>query len=124
MGNPHAVVLVDDVERAPVLTQGPQIQHHRAFVRGVNVGFMQIVDPAQVRLRVFERGAGETLACGSGACAAVVAGIRLGLLAHRVAVQMRGGTLTIDWTGPGEDVLLSGPATTVFHGEIDLTDDL
>ena len=124
MGNPHAVLLVDDVDAAPVLAQGPLVQKHPAFVRGVNVGFMQIVDRGQIRLRVFERGAGETLACGSGACAAVVAGIRLGLLDGSVEVQARGGKLGMCWDGPGTSVLMTGQAATVFHGEIDLPDHL
>ncbi|MEI7538272.1 MAG: diaminopimelate epimerase [Comamonadaceae bacterium] len=124
MGNPHAVLLVDDVDTVPVLTQGPQVQDHPAFVRGVNVGFMQVVDRSQIRLRVFERGAGETLACGSGACAAVAAGIRLGLLDGSVDVQARGGKLGVCWGGPGTSVLMTGQATTVFHGEIDLPDHL
>ena len=124
MGNPHAVLLVDDVDAAPVLAQGPLVQKHPAFVRGVNVGFMQIVDRGQIRLRVFERGAGETLACGSGACAAVVAGIRLGLLDGTVEVQARGGKLGMCWDGPGTSVLMTGQAATVFHGEIDLPDHL
>ncbi|MFZ4479613.1 MAG: diaminopimelate epimerase [Rhodoferax sp.] len=124
MGNPHAVLLVDDVDAAPVLLQGPLVQRHPAFVRGVNVSFMQILDPGHVRLRVFERGVGETLACGSGACAAVVAGIRLGLLQNEVQVQTRGGKLTIRWAGADASVLMTGPATTVFQGEIDLPDTL
>lgn len=124
MGNPHAVQVVDDVETAPVLAQGPLIERHPCFPRRVNAGFMQIVDRAHIRLRVFERGAGETLACGSGACAAVVAGIRLGLLDGTVDVQTRGGTLTISWAGATSPVMMTGPATTVFHGEIDLPDNL
>jgi len=124
MGNPHAVLLVDDVDAAPVSIQGPQVQGHSAFVRGVNVGFMQVVDRGHIRLRVFERGVGETLACGSGACAAVVAGIRLGRLDGTVEVQTRGGRLGIAWAGAGSSVLMTGPATTVFHGEIDLPDNL
>jgi len=124
MGNPHAVTLVDDVERAPVLSLGPQIQAHPAFVRGVNVGFMQVLDRSHIRLRVFERGAGETLACGTGACAAVVAGIRLGLLDTSVDVQMHGGLLTIAWAGGDAAVMLTGPATTVFHGTIELPNHL
>jgi len=122
MGNPHAVQLVDDVETAPVLTQGPLIERHASFPRRVNAGFMQIVDRSHIRLRVFERGTGETLACGSGACAAVVAGIRLGRLDAVVDVQTRGGTLTISWAGAMSSVMMTGPATTVFHGEIDLPD--
>ncbi|MDO8450204.1 MAG: diaminopimelate epimerase [Rhodoferax sp.] len=124
MGNPHAVQVVDDVETAPVLAQGPLIERHPCFPRRVNAGFMQVVDRGHIRLRVFERGAGETLACGSGACAAVVAGIRLGLLDSTVDVQTRGGTLTISWAGATSPVLMTGPATTVFHGEIDLPDNL
>lgn len=124
MGNPHAVQVVDDVETAPVLAQGPLIERHPCFPRRVNAGFMQVVDRAHIRLRVFERGAGETLACGSGACAAVVAGIRLGLLDSTVDVQTRGGTLTISWAGAASPVMMTGPATTVFQGEIDLPDNL
>ena len=124
MGNPHAVQLVDDVDTAPVLRWGPLIEHHPSFPRRVNAGFMQIVDRSHIRLRVFERGAGETLACGSGACAAVVAGIRLGLLDPAVQVHTRGGLLTVAWAGANAPVLMTGPATTVFHGEIDLPDYL
>ncbi|MEO0003917.1 MAG: hypothetical protein RLZZ22_1609 [Pseudomonadota bacterium] len=125
MGNPHAVLLVDDVETAPVAEWGPLIERHPAFPRRVNAGFLQIVDRAHVKLRVHERGAGETLACGTGACAAVVAGIRLGLLDQQVDVQARGGRLTIAWAG-GRDlaapVLMTGPAVTVFQGEIEVPD--
>jgi len=124
MGNPHAVQVVDDVDTAPVLLHGPLIEHHDRFPRRVNAGFMQVVDRGHIRLRVFERGAGETLACGSGACAAVVAGIRLGLLDATVDVQTHGGTLTISWAGLASPVMMTGPATTVFHGEIDLPDNL
>ena len=125
MGNPHAVQLVDDVARAPVAEQGPLIEGHRAFPRRVNAGFLQIVDRAHARLRVYERGAGETLACGSGACAAVVAGIRLGRLDARVQVQMPGGELTVSWPGgKGQSVRMTGPAATVFTGEVDIPDDL
>ncbi len=124
MGNPHAVQLVDDVDTAPVLVQGPLIEHHACFPNRVNAGFMQIVDRSHIRLRVYERGAGETLACGSGACAAVVAGIRLGLLDDTVQVQTHGGTLSISWAGANTPVLMTGPATTVFHGEINLPDSL
>ena len=124
MGNPHAVQLVDDVDTAPVLAQGARIESHPAFPRRVNAGFMQIMNRSRIRLRVFERGAGETLACGTGACAAVVAGIRLGLLDARVDVETRGGQLTIGWAGATGDlavpVLMTGPATTVFEGEIDI----
>ena len=124
MGNPHAVQIVADVDAAPVAAQGPLIEGHARFARRVNAGFMQIVDRSRIRLRVFERGAGETLACGTGACAAVVAGIRLGLLERRVEVEARGGLLTIEWQGRGHDdsahVLMTGPAETVYEGEIDL----
>nr|MBP8184194.1 diaminopimelate epimerase [Rhodoferax sp.] len=124
MGNPHAVLQVADVDTHPVLLQGPQVQASPRFPQGVNVGFMQVLDRSHIRLRVYERGVGETLACGSGACAAVVAGIRLGLLDGSVAVQTRGGTLTIAWAGEAEPVLMTGPATTVFQGEIELPDML
>ena len=124
MGNPHAVLQVTDVAAAPVATLGPLIQRNPAFPRGVNVGFMQIVQRNQIELRVFERGVGETLACGSGACAAVVAGIRLGLLDASVAVQTRGGALSISWAGGDASVMMTGPATSVFQGEIDLPDTL
>jgi diaminopimelate epimerase len=124
MGNPHAVLLVDDTDSAPVATLGPLVQQSPRFPQGVNVGFMQIVDRTHIRLRVFERGAGETLACGSGACAAVVAGIRLGLLDARVEVQTHGGALTIAWAGFDAPVMMTGPATTVFHGEIDIPETL
>ncbi|MDM0017704.1 diaminopimelate epimerase [Variovorax saccharolyticus] len=122
MGNPHAVQIVADVDTAPVAVQGPLIEHHPRFPQRVNAGFMQVVDRAQVRLRVFERGSGETLACGTGACAAVVAGIRLGLLDARVDVQTRGGLLTIEWAGDGSPVLMTGPAVTVFEGDIEVPD--
>jgi diaminopimelate epimerase len=120
MGNPHAVQLVADVDAAPVATQGPLLERHARFARGVNAGFMQVVGRAAIRLRVFERGAGETLACGTGACAAVAVGIRLGLLDAKVDVETRGGRLTIEWAGEGAPVLMTGPADTVFEGEIDL----
>ena len=120
MGNPHAVQIVDDVETARVAEQGPLIEHHPRFPQRVNAGFLQIVDRTHVRLRVYERGAGETLACGTGACAAVVAGIRLGRLAPKVDVETRGGLLTIEWAGGDAPVLMTGPAVTVFEGEIDL----
>ena len=123
VGNPHAVHVVDDVETAPVASLGPLIERHAAFPRRVNAGFMQIVDRSTIRLRVYERGAGETLACGSGACAAVVAGVRLGLLDQRVQVHARGGELTVEWSGePDSPVMMTGPAITVFEGEIDLPD--
>lgn len=120
MGNPHAVQVVDDVDTAPVLAQGPLLEHHARFPRRVNAGFMQVLDRTHIRLRVYERGAGETLACGTGACAAVVAGIRLGLLDACVEVQTRGGILTIEWAGDTAHVLMTGPAITVFQGEIEL----
>lgn len=120
MGNPHAVQLVADVDTAPVATQGPLIESHVRFPRRVNAGFMQVVSRSQIRLRVYERGAGETLACGTGACAAVVAGIRLGLLDATVDVATRGGPLTIRWAGGQSPVTMTGPATTVFHGDITL----
>ncbi|WCM92616.1 diaminopimelate epimerase [Acidovorax sp. NCPPB 2350] len=123
MGNPHAVQLVDDVDTAPVARTGPAIESHPRFPQRVNAGYLQIVDRARVRLRVYERGAGETLACGTGACAAVAAGIRLGLLDARVDVQTRGGLLTIAWSGDAADpVFMTGPATTVFEGQIDIPD--
>ena len=120
MGNPHAVQIVADVDTAPVGREGELIAQHARFPRGVNAGFMQIVSRTHIRLRVFERGAGETLACGTGACAAVVAGIRLGLLDAAVDVNARGGRLHIDWAGVGSSVLMTGPATQVFEGEIEL----
>ncbi|HMN93513.1 MAG TPA: diaminopimelate epimerase [Hydrogenophaga sp.] len=127
MGNPHAVLLVADVDRAPVLSWGPQIESHLAFPQRVNAGFLQVVDRHTARLRVYERGAGETLACGTGACAAVVAGVRLGLLDGPVDVHTRGGVLTIAWQDtPTHDapVFMTGPATTVFEGEIELPETL
>lgn len=124
MGNPHAVQVVDDVDTAPVELQGPLIEQHTSFPKRVNVGFMQVVTRKHIRLRVYERGAGETLACGTGACAAVVAGIRLGLLDPVVDVDARGGRLTIEWQGVRDGlsshVFMTGPAETVFQGEIEL----
>ena len=120
MGNPHAVQVVADAETAPVELTGPLIEHHPHFPKRVNAGFMQVVDRGHIRLRVFERGAGETLACGTGACAAAVAGIRRGLLDSPVRVDARGGQLSITWAGEGQPVYLTGPAVTVFEGEIDL----
>ncbi len=120
MGNPHAVQVVSDVDAAPVGVVGPLIEQHPRFPARVNAGFMQIVDRQQIRLRVYERGAGETLACGTGACAAVVAGIRRGLLSSPVQVRTRGGELLIAWGGPGSPVLMTGPAVTVFEGTIDI----
>jgi diaminopimelate epimerase len=130
MGNPHAVQEVSDVDTAPVATQGPLIEHHPRFPNRVNAGFLQVVSRSRVRLRVWERGAGETLACGTGACAAVVAGIRWGRLDPRVDVETRGGLLTIEWAGAGPGpqgmapVLMTGPAVTVFEGEIEVPDSL
>jgi diaminopimelate epimerase len=121
MGNPHAVQVVADVDLAPVATQGPQLEHHPRFPQGVNAGYMQIRDRANIRLRVWERGAGETLACGTGACAAVVAGVVRGLLDPAVRVETRGGALSVAWAGPGTTVTMTGPATTVFEGEIELS---
>jgi diaminopimelate epimerase len=123
MGNPHAVLVVENVDSAPVAELGPRIETHPAFPQRVNVGFLQIRDRHAVRLRVFERGAGETLACGTGACAAVVAGIRRGLIDSPVRVATRGGELSIAWAGPGQPVVMTGPATTVFEGEIDIPED-
>jgi diaminopimelate epimerase len=138
MGNPHGVLLVDDVEAAPLATLGPAVQASPRFPQGVNVGFMQVINRRQVKLRVYERGVGETLACGTGACAAAVAGMRLGLLDSTVDIQARGGVLTIAWAGEmagavagasGQPVawapvMMTGPATTVFQGEIDIPDTL
>ncbi|HEY9103565.1 diaminopimelate epimerase [Chitinimonas sp.] len=120
MGNPHAVQVVADVASAPVGVDGPLIENHPRFPQRVNAGFMQIVNRGEIRLRVYEREAGETLACGTGACAAVVAGIRRGLLGDSVLVHTRGGDLTIRWAGPGQPVLMTGPAVTVFEGEIEI----
>ncbi|MGF6763293.1 diaminopimelate epimerase [Paraburkholderia sp. GAS33] len=124
MGNPHAVQVVDDVEAFAVLVDGPLIEHHPRFPQRVNAGFMQIVARNEIRLRVYERGVGETLACGTGACAAVAAGIRRGLLEAPVKVHTHGGTLTISWNGEHENtpLLMAGPAATVFEGEIELAD--
>jgi diaminopimelate epimerase len=118
MGNPHAVQVVDDVDQAPVAESGPLIEHHPRFPQRVNAGFMQVLDRGHIRLRVFERGAGETLACGTGSCAAVVAGIRRGLLDSPVRVSARGGELSIAWAGGDAPVYLTGPAVTVFEGEV------
>jgi diaminopimelate epimerase len=120
MGNPHAVQVVDDAATARVETDGPLIERHARFPKRVNAGFMQIADRHQIHLRVYERGVGETLACGTGACAAVVAGIRRGLLASPVTVNTRGGVLSIAWQGGNSPVMMSGPAVSVFDGEIDL----
>ncbi len=120
MGNPHAVQRVDDADSAPVATQGPLIERHPRFPQRVNAGYMQVLDRGHIKLRVYERGAGETLACGTGACAAVVAGILRGLLDRQVRVIARGGELTVGWEGEGRPVWMTGPAVTVFEGEIEL----
>jgi diaminopimelate epimerase len=120
VGNPHAVQIVEDVQAAPVLTQGPLIERHPRFPQGANAGYMQLMSRGHIRLRVYERGAGETLACGTGACAAVVAGITRGHLDGRVRVTTHGGDLTIAWAGERQPVLMTGPAESVFEGEIEL----
>jgi diaminopimelate epimerase len=120
MGNPHVVVRVSDVKTAPVAQFGPTIEQHRLFSRRTNVGFMQIVDRGHIRLRVFERGTGETLACGTGACAAAAVGGRQGLLDRDVRVDLPGGAAYVSWPGPGQHLWLTGPATTVFTGMIDI----
>jgi diaminopimelate epimerase len=120
MGNPHAVQVVNDIKLAPVEKLGPLIEHHPRFPNRVNAGFMQIMDRNHIMLRVYERGTGETLSCGTGACAATVAGIRRGLLDSPVSVATRGGMLTVSWDGNGTAVLMTGPAITVFTGEINL----
>jgi diaminopimelate epimerase len=120
IGNPHVVLLVESVDSAPVEVLGPALESHSRFPERVNVGFMQVIDRQHIRLRVYERGAGETLACGSGACAAVVAGRRLDLLDEKVKVDLPGGQLIIEWRGASSPVMMTGPATTVFEGNIDL----
>jgi diaminopimelate epimerase len=120
MGNPHAVQTVADVDAAPVATEGPLIERHARFPQRVNAGYMQVLDRGRIRLRVWERGAGETLACGTGACAAVAAGIRDGLLEQTVRVATRGGELTIRWAGGENPVWMTGPAIAVFEGEIEV----
>ena len=120
MGNPHAVQVVASVDRAPVTTQGPKLEHHARFPSRVNAGYMQVLERQRIALRVWERGAGETLSCGTGACAAVVAGIARGLLQSPVRVQTRGGTLTISWAGGDNAVWMKGPAQTVYEGTMDL----
>lgn len=120
MGNPHAVQVVANVDAAPVAEQGPLIENHPRFPQRVNAGFMQVVNRNAIRLRVYERGAGETLACGTGACAAVAAGIARGLLDSPVRVTTRGGDLTVAWAGPGQPLLMTGPAVTVFDSEIEI----
>lgn len=120
MGNPHAVMRVNDVDNAPVTTLGPRFETHPRFPQRVNTGFMQVVDSGHIRLRVFERGSGETLACGTGACAAMVSGRQQGWLDDVVAVSLPGGQLTVQWQGSGEPVWMTGPATFVYEGEIAL----
>lgn len=120
MGNPHCVTLVDDLNAYPVNRLGPLIERHSRFPNGVNAGFMQLIDRHNARLRVFERGVGETRACGTGACAAAVAGIRQGHLTSPVSIELPGGNLQIEWAGPGEPVMMTGPATRVFEGQIRL----
>jgi diaminopimelate epimerase len=120
MGNPHAVWIVEDVDAAPVAELGPLIECHPRFPERVNAGFMQVVGRDEIRLRVFERGSGETLACGTGACAAAVAGMTRGLLEAAVTVHTRGGELSIRWAGEGRSVFMTGPAVSVFHGEIEI----
>jgi diaminopimelate epimerase len=120
MGNPHAVQVVADVERAPVTSQGPAIEHHPRFPNRVNAGYMQVRDRRRIALRVWERGAGETLACGTGACAAAVSGILRSVLDSPVSVEARGGTLTVSWAGGDNAVWMKGPANSMFEGEIEL----
>jgi diaminopimelate epimerase len=120
MGNPHAVLLVDAVDSAPVTALGPQLELHPRFPQRVNVGFMQVLNRGEINLRVWERGAGETLACGTGACAAVVHGQLRGLLEQQVQVNLRGGSITVEWRGTGQPVMMTGPATTVFEGQIQI----
>ncbi|RBW51152.1 diaminopimelate epimerase [Marinobacter sp. F3R11] len=123
MGNPHAVIVVEDVDTAPVSVLGPRLENHPRFPSRANIGFLQIIDRSHVRLRVYERGSGETLACGSGACAAVVAGCLRDLLDNRVEVDLRGGRLVIEWQGEGTPVMMEGPATSVFEGQLRLPGD-
>jgi diaminopimelate epimerase len=120
MGNPHCVLYVDDVDAAPVTTLGPKVEHDPMFPNRVNVEFVQLVNRGRVKQRTWERGTGETLACGSGACAVGVAGVLRGVVDRRVEVELRGGTLVIEWEGPGKSVFMTGPAATVFTGEIEL----
>src|SRR6202012_367463 len=120
IGNPHAVLKVADTRDAPVATLGPAVQQHADFPQRANVGFMQVIDPRHISLRVYERGAGETLACGTGACAAVAVGRQRGWLEQEVRVDLPGGTAMVAWPGDGQSIWLTGPATTVFKGSIDL----
>jgi diaminopimelate epimerase len=123
MGNPHAVIQVHDVRAAPVDTLGPAVENHSRFPRRTNVGFMQVVTPEHIRLRVYERGAGETQACGTGACGAVAVGRRLGLLQEKVQVDAPGGSMTVRWAGPGEHLWLTGPAVSVYEGTVDVRNE-
>ncbi|HVN43510.1 MAG TPA: diaminopimelate epimerase, partial [Steroidobacteraceae bacterium] len=123
IGNPHAVIRVRSIDEAPVDTIGPAVENHPRFPRRVNVGFLEIVAPDHIRLRVFERGVGETQACGTGACAAVAVGRRDGALAEDVRVDLPGGRLTVQWPGPGEAIWLTGPAETAFEGQVDIDDE-
>lgn len=123
MGNPHAVIQVASVRAAPVDTLGPAVENHSRFPRRTNVGFMEVVSPEHIRLRVYERGAGETQACGTGACGAVAVGRRLGLLQETVQVDAPGGSMTVRWAGPGEHLWLTGPAVSVFEGTVDVRGD-
>jgi len=120
IGNPHAVITVKDTHQAHVETLGPYLESHNLFPKRVNVGFMEIVTPHHIRLRVFERGVGETLACGTGACASAVSGIKRHLLSSPVKVDMQGGSLSIDWKGSGHPVMMKGPAVTLYEGEIEI----
>ena len=120
MGNPHAVLIVNDVDWTPVSELGTEIQSHRIFPEGVNVGFMQIIDSGHIRLRVYERGVGETLACGTGACAAMVTGCVNNRLANEVDIGLKGGHLTVTWAGEGEPVFMTGPTTMVYEGQIEI----
>ena len=122
MGNPHAVQMVSDVQSAPVTTQGPRIERHARFPQGVNAGYLQVLEPHRGRVRVWERGAGETLSCGTGACAAAVVGIANGVLSSPVEIETHGGTLTIAWAGGDNAVTMKGPATMVFEGTVELKD--
>jgi len=123
MGNPHAVMLIDDVALANVAELGPLIESHASFPQRVNAGFMQVVNPHEIKLRVYERGAGETLSCGTGACAAAVSGIQLGLLQSPILVHTRGGKLNIEWQGESQPVMMTGPAEIVFEGEIEIQEN-
>ncbi|WPO99795.1 diaminopimelate epimerase [Pseudomonas sp. HR96] len=120
MGNPHAVLRVDDIDSAPVHQLGPRLEHHERFTQRVNVGFMQVIDRSRAKLRVWERGAGETQACGTGACAAAVAAISQGWMDSPATIDLPGGRLTIEWRGPGQPVMMTGPAVRVYEGQVRL----